>query len=326
MDALVSNYKAEKKLLWGKAKELASLNKSLKSCTDESTYSILKYQSKALESELLNRAKILQDLRKLIKNDKTLEIVTKGGDKYTLYTEESAILGEGAFGIVFKGKSHDEKLVAIKILRKTDSSAIGAEIDIFEAVKNCSGSVKIYASGVFEENGFIIMEYCNGGSLQQKIKAKGKFSLKSAMNAICHISRGLAELHEKGIMHRDIKPANILISEGYYKIGDFGLASKKEREKDYCGTHFYIAPEIIANKEYGKEVDIYSLGVVLACMLCGKYPDEIMPLELESLNKEAIALMLKMVDPDPKKRLSAREVYKCASEIYKKIKDKIIIS
>lgn len=100
----------------------------------------------------------------------------------------------------------------------------------------------------------------------------------------CDMICGLAHLHQKGIIHRDLNPKNILIDfHGRVKIGDFGLATtidsvlkqqqkavsntdnRKSSETGYVGTSYYIAPELsgrASNSIYGKEADIYSLGMI----------------------------------------------------------------
>lgn len=81
------------------------------------------------------------------------------------------------------------------------------------------------------------------------------------------LCRGLVYCHEKGLIHRDIKPENIFVSEnGQYKLGDFGEARTMEKSTGGLskkGTDIYMAPEVYLGKTYGKNVDLYSLGLVL---------------------------------------------------------------
>ncbi len=92
------------------------------------------------------------------------------------------------------------------------------------------------------------------------------------------ICGGVAYLHDHGIVHRDLKPGNIFSDEGTVKIGDYGLAkfiscSRRSGQTESVGTVHYMAPEI-ANGRYGREIDIYALGIILFEMLTGRVPFE----------------------------------------------------
>ncbi len=83
-------------------------------------------------------------------------------------------------------------------------------------------------------------------------------------------------LHDHGIVHRDLKPANIFTDEGIVKIGDYGLSkfiscSRRGGQTESVGTFHYMAPEI-GKGEYGKEIDIYALGIILYEMATGCVP------------------------------------------------------
>src|SRR2546425_976027 len=90
------------------------------------------------------------------------------------------------------------------------------------------------------------------------------------------IGAGVAYLHDHGIVHRDLKPGNIFSEEGIVKLGDYGLAkfiscSRRSGQTESVGTVHYMAPEV-ANGRYGKEIDIYALGIILYEMLTGRVP------------------------------------------------------
>lgn len=93
------------------------------------------------------------------------------------------------------------------------------------------------------------------------------------------IASGVKYLHKYGIVHRDLKPDNIMVTQknnfGIIKIMDFGLskiASSQEKLKGGFGTLSYVAPEILVRDPYNKEVDIWSLGIILFYMLTGHLP------------------------------------------------------
>ena len=92
------------------------------------------------------------------------------------------------------------------------------------------------------------------------------------------IAQGVAYLHDHGIVHRDLKPGNIFLDQGTVKIGDYGLSkfiscSRRSGQTESVGTFHYMAPEIGLGR-YGKEIDIYALGILLYEMLSGHVPFE----------------------------------------------------
>jgi hypothetical protein len=90
------------------------------------------------------------------------------------------------------------------------------------------------------------------------------------------IAAGVAYLHDHGIVHRDLKPGNVFHDDGIVKIGDYGLSkfiacSRRSGQTESVGTFHYMAPEI-GNGIYGKEIDVYALGIILYEMLTGQVP------------------------------------------------------
>ena len=118
---------------------------------------------------------------------------------------------------------------------------------------------------------FILMEYCDGLTLENYIKEHSSKSIerKTIYTYIKQILKGLKKLHKNGIIHRDIKPGNIFIKNEQIKIGDFGLATKFQKNtilqtKDLRGfTPTYAAPEQTKSKTYNEKVDIYATGITL---------------------------------------------------------------
>ena len=130
-----------------------------------------------------------------------------------------------------------------------------------------------------EGNRWLIMEYVGGQSLSEAIANHPHgMPADEALDWLRGIAAGVGYLHEHGIVHRDLKPANVFRDEGLVKLGDYGLSkfiscSRRSGQTESIGTVHYMAPEI-ANGRYGKEIDIYALGVMLHEMLTGRVPFE----------------------------------------------------
>ena len=125
----------------------------------------------------------------------------------------------------------------------------------------------------------IVMELVRGQTLRQRLD-EGPVDPWVAANIAAQVAGALAVAHAAGLVHRDIKPANILLSQdGRVKVGDFGIAKAAEsadltQEGSFLGTAKYLAPEQIEAKPIDGRTDLYSLGVVLYEMLCGRVPFE----------------------------------------------------
>mmetsp|Transcript_5350 Transcript_5350/g.9820 ORF Transcript_5350/g.9820 Transcript_5350/m.9820 type:complete len:218 (+) Transcript_5350:1063-1716(+) len=146
------------------------------------------------------------------------------------------------------------------------------EISILQILEH-PNIVKLY--GVFqdEDNIYLSMELCEGGSLKEQI-VHGPLPEEAVRQVANQTLQALTYLHKKNVCHRDLKPENILFtSSGVVKLGDFGLARVMEGTKDFSrvGTPYYLAPEVILGR-YNKRCDLWSLGVVLYYALLGSLP------------------------------------------------------
>ncbi len=128
---------------------------------------------------------------------------------------------------------------------------------------------------------WVVMEYVPGPSLRDKIESHAQGMPEEEVKSwFVSIAAGCAYLHEHGIVHRDLKPGNIFCDEHeqVIKIGDYGLSKfiscgRRSGQTESVGTFHYMAPEI-GNGVYGKEIDIYALGIILFEMLTGEVPFE----------------------------------------------------
>merc|ERR1719159_518071 len=129
----------------------------------------------------------------------------------------------------------------------------------------------------------LVAELCEGGELYNRIEQKQYYSEKDGKILVRNLLEAVAYIHGKGIMHRDLKPENILLvsksSDTDIKISDFGLAKMSKdfphrlpRSHSICGSDFYLAPEVVKQEEYGREIDIWSVGVITYVLLNGSLP------------------------------------------------------
>ncbi|KAL8718106.1 MAG: hypothetical protein Q9225_004728 [Loekoesia sp. 1 TL-2023] len=173
---------------------------------------------------------------------------------------------------------------------------------------------------------YMLFEYVNGGQMLDYIISHGRLKEKQARKFGRQIASALDYCHRNSIVHRDLKIENILISKtGDIKIIDFGLSnlfSPRAHLKTFCGSLYFAAPELLNARQYtGPEVDIWSFGIVLYVLVCGKVPfdDQSMP-QLHAKIKEGVVdypswlsnecrnLISRMLVTDPKKRASLSEI------------------
>lgn len=131
---------------------------------------------------------------------------------------------------------------------------------------------------------YMLCEYVNGGQMLDYIISHGRLKEKQARKFGRQIASALDYCHRNSIVHRDLKIENILISKtGDIKIIDFGLSnlfSPRSHLRTFCGSLYFAAPELLQAKQYiGPEVDVWSFGIVLYVLVCGKVPfdDQNMP-------------------------------------------------
>ena len=206
--------------------------------------------------------------------------------KFTDFYDLKEVIGKGKFGVVNLGiHKKTQQQVAVKIINKDsittieDKELVRIEIGILKLCHH-PNVVRLLDHLENEDYIFIVTEYIEGGTLGQYFKKKNfNFSERQASSIMSQIANGVKYLHKYGIVHRDLKPDNIMITQqndfGIVKIMDFGLSkivSTQEKMVDGYGTLSYVAPEVLLRTPYNKEVDIWSMGIILCYMLCGHLP------------------------------------------------------
>ena len=174
-----------------------------------------------------------------------------------------------------------------------------------------------------------MLEFVEGGELFNHISIQECLSEAEAVRIFRQIIAALSYCHQFNICHRDLKPENILLDRNMdVKIVDFGMAALQPENKwleTPCGSPHYASPEVIRGQPYrGDKADIWSCGVILFAMLAGSLPfdsvgdnwRDVVHVVLDCdyqipghLSPEAQDLIWRILQPDPKKRISIRQMW-----------------
>lgn len=216
----------------------------------------------------LSESEIMEKLRNVVSR----------GDPTILYSKIKKI-GQGASGSVFVAKSvKNNKTVAVKQMQLKNQprkELIVNEIIVMRESQH-PNIVNYLDSYLVNEELWVVMEYMNGGPLTDIIENNSINETQIA--TIClETLKGLHHLHCRNIIHRDIKSDNVLLDvDCHVKITDFGFCAKltaeKKKRATMVGTPYWMAPEVVKQKEYGAKVDIWSLGIMAIEMIEGEPP------------------------------------------------------
>lgn len=186
-------------------------------------------------------------------------------------------LGRGGEGEVFLAlDSRDRKTVAIKVINgdvSSNTSERARREASFIASLADPNIVRILALGHHQQTWYIVMEYVDGGSIYDQVRAHGPLDITWALRLVAEAGSALHSAHKLGILHFDVTPKNMLFERktGSLRLADFGLAQlmKPKRGTRYMGTPQYTAPEVWAGRPVTPMVDSYSLGLSLYFLIEG---------------------------------------------------------
>ncbi|TTF87020.1 Calcium/calmodulin-dependent protein kinase type 1B [Bagarius yarrelli] len=177
---------------------------------------------------------------------------------------------------------------------------------------------------------YLVMTLVTGGELLDRILQQGSYTEKDASRVIQQVLEAVKYLHQLDIIHRDLKPDNLLyetpLKDSKIVISDFGLSKISDQGilSTACGTPAYVAPELLQEKTYGKEVDLWAMGVISFIMLCGYPPfyddndtqlyKQIIKAEFEfdspywdDISHSAKDFIVHLLQKDPKKRFNCEQ-------------------
>lgn len=213
------------------------------------------------------------------------------------------LLGQGGMGAVYLAEDENlKRKVALKLLpTHLTRDPVAKALFMYEAQSAAALSHPniVTIHDITEQSGqiYLVFEYMNGKTLDELIKSNA-LSPMQALEAARQICSGLHHAHSQGVIHRDLKSSNILSdSAGNVKIGDFGLAKSKKGatcaiDGTMIGTLHYQSPESTRGETTDARSDIFSLGVVLYELFCGKLP-------FTGEYDEAIMYSICNEEPDP---------------------------
>jgi len=255
---------------------------------------------------------------------------------------QGGMLGKGAFATVYSArlKSEPSKIYAAKVIAKEHVSKkeLRDSRDEIEIMRTLNHANVVSLREVFDSKKrlVLVMEYCSGGHLLQRIIKMKFYTEGDASRVIRQITSAVQHMHQLGVVHRDLKPENILYAtpdaNSAIKITDFGLSKYlpqgvKQSMTAACGTPSYVAPEVVMRKPegYNNKCDLWSVGVIMYVLLSG-YPPffgkklgtllariksakyDFGPKPFANVSDDAKQIIRELLVVDPEKRLSATEL------------------
>lgn len=197
------------------------------------------------------------------------------------------IVARGWPGEVYRARDRrDGRVVALKLTAVSPYASPLQRAEARELLRTLAGLshpgiVRLYEWGEEDGREFLAMEFCEGGSLADRIRSdreRGRIDVREVAGLLAELADAVEYAHSHRVVHRDLKPSNVLLtSDGRPKIADFGLAMRTEPDDRtidaaaVVGTPAYMPPEQVAGR-VGPACDVYGLGVILYELLTGRVP------------------------------------------------------
>lgn len=253
--------------------------------------------------------------------------------------EVIAPIGKGAAGRVFLVRHRKTgRKMALKAIEKEENvfdsrSSYRHAVDERAVLGLTEGEpsfVQLRYAFQTRTNIYLVTDFCDGGDLFFYLAANQcGLDEDRARFIVAEIILAMEKLHELDVIYRDLKPENILLDgAGHVRIADFGLSKRLEkgcklgRTATICGTHSYVAPEMVSETSYGSSVDVFTIGIFLYHIMVGRPPfdagdmddvksnvqhlDEIKYYE-DFMSDNAIDLLRRLLTVDPTQRLGCGE-------------------
>lgn len=250
------------------------------------------------------------------------------------------LLGQGSFGSAWRveesatGRVLAAKVMDLNSMTEKDRGFVTNEV---KCLSRCNNPHIVRCENAIEKGGhlLIVMEYADGGDLYKQIKARVQamkyFREHEVIFIFLQLCLALDHIHSNKMMHRDLKTANILLTTtGLVKLGDFGFSRQYEDSlsnavgSTFCGTPYYLSPELWHRQPYSKKSEMWALGVVLYEVMAlkrpftGKNMDELimnichghraeLPTRFSDKLREVCDRLLAV---DPEKRPTIRELFR----------------
>lgn len=244
-------------------------------------------------------------------------------------------LGTGNFADVYLATDKQTNTeVAIKVIAMNKIRQYGAkleraiekEIYVLKALTQYDNPYLLRFIDCFDtaNNKYLVLEFCNGGTLGDVLKSRGRLSEEESLEYCYQMILGLSALEEASISHRDLKPDNVFLHNNICKIGDFGFASHESKFTSSLGTCVYMAPEFYIGKgTMNSKVDVWAFGITLHQMIFQDFPfdgnsqPEVIsgvvnkvynPPSNPKISPLTAEVLRRCLDKDPDRRISFKEL------------------